>query len=280
MTNSRAATPNAPWVAVVGDNTVDLFVGGVGAQYSGGNAFNVAIQIKRAGGTVRYFGAVGNDSRARIILEGLRVNGLDTDGIMTVEGETALTRIRLTADGDRVFEREEFGVTAEYYPDETSFGAIAQADWIHIGMLPRADEFRRQLRQARPNAIISQDCAVSSGYKDVDVGFFSAGASGNAELMASEAVSKGTGLAIVTRGAEGAIAYDGVHWWSEAAMPATVVDTTGAGDSFIAGFISSRLCGRDISSSLEAGAQRAAITVGHIAGWPHPRQPFENEVPH
>jgi fructoselysine 6-kinase len=262
----------------VGDNTVDLFVGEIEAAYSGGNAFNVAVQIKRAGGAVRYFGALGADARSRFILHGLQANGLDTDGVVRLDGETAITKIRLTPDGDRVFESEDFGVTADYYPDAASFRAIAQADWIHIGMLPRADEFRRALTAVGSTATVSQDCAVSAGSDNLDVGFFSAGADGDAETTAADAVSKGIGLAVVTRGAEGAIAYDGDHWWAQPAVPATIVDTTGAGDSFIAGFIVSRLRGRDVSSSLEMGAQRAAIAVGHMAGWPHPPRPLREDL--
>lgn len=254
-------------VAVVGDNTVDRYLGG--PEYIGGNALNVAVQLRLLGVEVTYFGAVGDDGDGREIAGALRRQGVGTDGLVTANGATAVTEIRLTPEGDRVFVREDFGVTAHYRPSDAELARIAEHDWVHIGMLPRPAEFVRRLRAVAPDIRISQDCAVSSGFAGLDVAFCSAGEDETAALRAAEdALSAGAALAVVTRGAAGALASDGRDEWRCAAMPVDVVDTTGAGDSFIAGFIAARRDGAPVPGALEAGARVAARTCGHVGGFP------------
>jgi fructoselysine 6-kinase len=254
--------------AIVGDNTIDRYLGLDGVEYVGGNALNVAAQLALAGEPVHYFGAVGPDKDGRTITETLQRTSASIDGVMVLPGETALTEIRLT-DGDRFFEREDFGVTADYFPSPAHLDLMAAADWVHLGMLPRATELRSALKARNPLVTISQDCAVAKGYSDLDIAFESVGESDQAAAdAAARAVSAGVALAVVTKGAAGAIAHDGREWWREPAVPIDVVDTTGAGDSFIAGFIQSRSRGAGISEALTDGAKWAAQTCQHVAGFP------------
>ena len=263
-------------VATVGDNTIDRYVGDESARYAGGNAFNVAAQLAGHGRRVAYFGAVGADADARTIARGLHRAGVDPVGLVSLTGPTAVTTIRIDG-GDRVFESEEFGVTADYFPSDAHLELLARARWVHLGMLPRADELRARLAgpsrrsggsglQSRP--IVSQDCAVSSGFTELDVAFGSVGERGDALGWARAAVAAGARTAGVTRGAAGAVATDGSRWFEQAAIPADVVDTTGAGDAFIAGFISARVEGAAMPAALERAAHWAASACGHRGGWP------------
>jgi fructoselysine 6-kinase len=270
---SEAVPPERRWVAVVGDNCVDRYAGAESAAYSGGNAFNVAVQLARTGTPVRYFGAVAADADAELVRDGLRANAVSTDDLVVLTGETAVTDVRVLPDGDRVFEREEFGVTADYRPSDDELAVIASADWVHVGMLPDADEFRARLA-ALGAGTVSQDCAVAEGLTDLDVAFLSAGEDGDADRLLDDTLAAGVPLVVVTRGADGSLARtagraDAVR---QHAVPAEVVDTTGAGDSFIAGFIAARLLDASLADALANGARTAAVTVGHRAGWPHPHR--------
>jgi fructoselysine 6-kinase len=263
-------SPKKTYSAIVGDNTIDRYLGLHSIEFVGGNALNVAAQLGLAGDEVAYFGAVGDDAAGRLITSRLAEIAVDLSGLVVAEGDTAVTEIRLT-EGDRYFEREDFGVTADYFPGGDELRRIAEARWVHIGMLPRASELRGILRALNPGLTISQDCAVAQGYTDLDVAFESAGEDREAATAtAIAAVGAGAGLAVVTRGADGAIAHDGDRWWEQDALPIDVVDTTGAGDSFIAGFLSARLTGRDVRQAMEQGARWAAATCQHVAGFPQP----------
>ena len=83
------------------------------------------------------------------------------------------------------------------------------------------------------------------------------------------ALSPKVGTLVVTRGADGAIAVaNGERAEISAASVEKVVDTTGAGDLFAAGFIAGRCRGRDLKGCLEAGSIAAAEVISHFGARP------------
>jgi len=247
-------------VAVVGDNTIDRYVGPNGRDYVGGNAVNVAVQLAERGIDVRYFGSRIHDE--------LVTRGVNVDGLVTMQGPTALTLISVDVSGDRHIDEERFGVTAQYYPTDAEITSMTTADWVQIGMLPRASELRRELRTQRPKVRVGQDCSVSAGYRDLSIAFESTDVE-HAHAVGEAALSKGASLAIVTLGADGAIAFTrGDGEIKQPAMQVEAVDTTGAGDSFIAGFVAAFLQSLDVPTAMAAGAAWAARTCSHFGGFP------------
>jgi fructoselysine 6-kinase len=255
-------------VAVVGDNTIDRYLDEPDrGDLVGGNALNVAVQLAMLGIDVAYFGAVGTDENALIVREAIRRRKLGLEWLVTMEGATALTTIRRRPDGDRVFEHEDFGVTDDYFPDAAALAAIAAARWVHVGMLRRSAELGRLLADSA--ATVSQDCSVSPDHDRLGVSFASAGdAPADAERVIADALASGAELAVATLGAAGARAGSAAERWQAPTHPAEVVDTTGAGDSFMAGFIAARLGGSSVPDALSEGTRRGAFTCGYVGGWP------------
>jgi sugar/nucleoside kinase (ribokinase family) len=84
-----------------------------------------------------------------------------------------------------------------------------------------------------------------------------------------DALAPKVGTLVVTRGAHGAIALaNGERIEVPAAPVAKVIDTTGAGDLFAAGFIAGRCRGRDLRGCLEAGSIAAAEVISHFGARP------------
>ena len=82
-------------------------------------------------------------------------------------------------------------------------------------------------------------------------------------------LSPKVGTLVITRGADGALAVDHGERAEVAAAPAPhVVDTTGAGDLFAAGFLAARLRGRELAGCLETGALAAAEVISHFGARP------------
>jgi fructoselysine 6-kinase len=101
-------------MAAVGDNTIDVYVGQDRYSYIGGNAVNVAVQLTRLGRSASYFGAVGPDAAGEQIRDALAGAGVDVCGLVVLPGRTSTSRIRISADGVRHLESEDFGVCNGY----------------------------------------------------------------------------------------------------------------------------------------------------------------------
>lgn len=256
-------------VAVVGDNTIDRFLDEPDpGDLVGGNALNVAVQLAMLGLKVGYFGAIGDDADGALVREAATVRGVDLAGLVVMPGHTALSQIRRDASGDRRFESEDFGVTTEYFPDAEALDAIAAAKWVHVGMIPKSRRLGEELAK-RGMTRISQDCSVSPEWHRLEVFFASAGESeDDAEQLVEEALARLSGTAVATLGSEGAFAGQGSRRWRTPAEPTTVVDTTGAGDAFMAGFIAAHLTGAGVAESLYFGSRRGAFTCQFAGGWP------------
>ena len=257
-------------VAAIGDNTIDLYLGRDSYSYVGGNAVNVAVQFTRLGRPIRYFGAVGPDAAGRQIRTALTERGIDTDGLVERPGRTSTSRIRVDDAGVRHFESEDFGVCEGYLPDAPALERAAGCAAAHIGLMPGAEPVRRLL--ADRGVLVSQDCGVTirpDGYRWMGIAFCSQEAAGiPAERIAADAIDGGAGLAVVTRGAQGSLAFDGNTTWRTAAVPVEVADTTGAGDAYAAAFLDARLAGADVDQAMRMAAVHAAEACTHFGAWP------------
>lgn len=254
-------------LGAIGDNTIDQYFGADERSFVGGNALNVAMQMKLLGHDVRYAGAIGPDANGTRIRNALQDHGVVTEGLVEMDGITSISKIKVEPSGERHIVFEDFAVCADYRPDEQQLNELANCAVVHIGMSPYAGEIREAL--SRRGVLISQDCAVSEGFDHLDVAFCSAGEEPEAaEALAKAAIAGGAKLAVVTRGAAGSLAFDGRTWTAQAAVPISVIDTTGAGDSFIAGFLTAMAEGQVLQECMEAGAVTASRTCQHWGGWP------------
>jgi fructoselysine 6-kinase len=264
--------------AAVGDNCIDRFQPPLSQSLVGGNAVNVAVQLARLGHVARYFGAVGSDPAGWRTRHLLADNGVDVTHLRDRFGVTAYTEIDVLASGERVFTFEDFGVCAGYEPDADEVAVLKTMDHVHIGWMDDGGALRRTLAAA--GVSLSQDVSVNTdpanlGTDGLAVAFGSAGDDDAvAEGLLQRLLHSGVSLAVVMRGNKGAMASDGRQTVSIGIRPVDVVDTTGAGDSFIAGFLSADLAGLPLLDCLAAGRDQAALTCMHAGGFPQAPQPL------
>lgn len=259
----------------MGDNCIDLLryaAGGRVIRRVGGNAVNVAVQAARAGAEVEYFGAVGDDENGRLTLAALAAEGVGIRGAVVRPGATSVTEIDVTSEGERILGREDFGACRGYAPSAADFDWILSADHVHIGWLDDGGALRTAL--AERSRSVSQDLSVNADPRDLGVGGLTiafgslAGPPGPAETLARAWLDQGAQMAVVTRGAEGATVVNSEGTWHVPAEPVEAVDTTGAGDTFIAAFLLARLTGASPAAAAQAGAAAARLTCLHEGGFP------------
>lgn len=259
--------------ATVGDNCVDRFLP-LGRAAIGGNALNVAVQLARVGESCGYFGAVGPDEAGRWTREALCANGVGVDHLQVLDLPTAYTDMDVDARGERIITFEEFGASAGYRPSDADIAALAGMDHIHFGWFKGASALRAAL--AGRGVSFSQDVAVNSDAEGLDVGFESVGPSPDmARAALNRLLGRGCRVAVVTCGAMGSMASTGGEVVTTGTTPIDrVVDTTGAGDTFIAAFLAIWRRGQPLAACLAAGRDAAAVTCGHVGGFPQQLRPF------
>ncbi len=82
----------------------------------------------------------------------------------------------------------------------------------------------------------------------------------------------GTRIVGITRGSKGAVFYDGDRIYHQGIKKVEAVDTMGAGDSFIAGFLTAYGDGKSMEEALDYAAGRSALTCLVRGGFGHPHQ--------
>lgn len=269
-----AASTDRMRVAAVGDNCVDVYVGDHSARFPGGNALNVAAMIAGAGRVgSAYYGTVGKDPEGEFLLAAARAAGVDVSGVVRRPGATGVTTVRLIG-GEREFLSEEYGISLSFAPDAAVTRTLCGYGWVHISRL--ADTAALVAALGRADTRASRDFGVELRDREagapIEAGglaaaFFSAADRVEAEATAAQLIDGGAELAVGTIGPEGAIAVEPAGTHHQPALAGAPVDTLGAGDAFIAGFIAARLRGADIRQTMRFAAEAAAETCARLGAW-------------
>jgi fructoselysine 6-kinase len=255
-----------------GDNVVDRYRD-LGQMFPGGNALNVAVAAARAGVQAAYLGAVGTDRAGEVVLGGLRAEGVDISRVRVVDGPNAYADVTLV-EGDRVFVGSGIGVS-QFRLDEDDLAWARTFDLVHTGDCSMLEDQVADLAAVAPLAFdfsVHRDPAyLEPILPRLEVACFSASdldEEAALDLLA-RAVARGPRLALATRGTAPALLHDGRQTWRQPVLAGTVVDTLGAGDSFIGRFLVGVIRGEDPAASLHAAATAAAVTCGSYGAFGH-----------
>jgi sugar/nucleoside kinase (ribokinase family) len=260
---------------------------------SGGSAANTAVGAASLGARVGFVGKVKDDELGRLFAHDLRAVGVGFESQPASSGPaTARSFILVTPDGERTM-NTYLGACQDLGPGDVDEDLVRSARIVYLeGYLwdpPAAKEaFRKAVALAHGAgnkvALTLSDAFCVDRYRDEFRGLLRDGSvdilfanihelkslyESPDENGAIAALGEERVLAVVTRSSEGAlvVSRDGIE-----AVPASlvekVVDTTGAGDLFAAGFLAG--IARDLSSRdcARLGALAAAEVIGHIGARP------------
>lgn len=256
----------------VGDNVVDKYLH-MNMMFPGGNSVNVPVIAHRHGIEAAYIGNLGNDFAGRHVLNSLKAEGIDVSHVKILEGSNAFARVTLV-DGDRVFLKGNPGVGRNMDLTSDDFEFIQKFDLIHTSIYSSIENYLPHLRET--GKLISFD--YSDDYNNlylektlpyVDFAFLSGSGKSVDEVRELEKhiSSLGPKRVLITRGSEGAILYDDGKYYEQGVVPTEVIDTLGAGDSFIARYLVGVLQNEDIKESLKNAAYAAAQACKYYGGF-------------
>lgn len=257
---------------------------------TGGDALNVTVNLNKLGmgQDVRFVSVVGDDTFGRIIAERLHEYGVDTSGIIIKpEVSSIVTCILIDEDNERHFVFS--GNSARNITVEDVLQSFtADTEYLHIGSFMSLDKLehdsmRRLFQEAKRRGIktsfdVTYDQSnewlpkIKPGLPYTDIFFASydegvslSGGLTKPEEMAAFFKNEGVGSFVLKMGAEGVFATD---YTQVIRMPTytnlQVVDTTGAGDSFVAAYMYGVLRGFSMEECCLLGNMNGSLTVGSI----------------
>jgi fructoselysine 6-kinase len=259
----------------VGDNTVDQYPH-LGLMFPGGNALNVAVFARRLAGHASYIGWLGDDKAGHLILDALNEEGVNTSRVRMVHGPTSTSEV-LLVDGDRTFGPHDPGVKVQIALEEDDYQLVRQHDVTHTSIYSRVERYLPRLSQASDFVSFdySQDWSreyLGATLQWTDLALLShpQGSRESVIDLVTWVASQGPSLVMVTRGEQGALAYDGHRLYEQGVKKAAeVIDTLGAGDAFIACFLVKYLDGVPVAEAMSAAADYAAQVCGHYGAFGH-----------
>ncbi len=266
--------------------------------HSGGAPANVAVGLARLGLRTAFVGAVGEDEFGHLLERKLKEEGIDARLRYASEAGTGLWFVALDQRGDRTFFAPTGKDSADKLIDDSDFARVPDARIFHCGssahVRPGAgDVLRRAVRAAKERGMmVSFDPNVRAHlWRDLaDLTALCADVFPFCDIvkLAEEELAPclglaapaqaldalhalGVKLACVTLGERGAIARRGSERAQVPAPKVEVVDTTGAGDGFVAGLLSKD----PLAAPLEAALAFACFVgssvctkLGAVAGLP------------
>jgi fructoselysine 6-kinase len=255
----------------IGDNVVDFYED-QNTFYPGGNALNVTVISKRNGAERNgYIGIIGNDIEAAHVLNVLQQEQVDTTKIRQMYGPNGKAYVALDENGDRVFKgtnrdsRVQSKVTLQFTEDDLNY--IDEFDVIHTSINSNIEHELQSLSFKPISFDFSTKSKWSKEYLDkvcpyIQFAFFSGSGMSEDEIdsLIIYVHTLGVKVVNVTRGGEPAICSDGQNKYLQSPISTDIVDTMGAGDSFIAGFITSYFDTKDISTALKSASFSAGNT--------------------
>ncbi len=264
---------------------------GPGVECSGGSAANTIAGIAALGGKAAYIGKVKNDELGKVFRHDLRRQGVVFDTPAAADGtSTARCMILVTPDAQRTMQTY-LGACIELGPDDIDAHLLSRAKVTYLeGYLWDPPQAKAAFRKAAAIAhAAGQKVALSLSdpfcverhraeflelvREHIDILF-----ANEAEITALyrtdldgaiRELKDHVGVAALTRGPRGSVVTDGETVVSCSAEPvAAVIDTTGAGDLYAAGFLYGFTQGRDLGTCARLGGLCAAEIIGHIGARP------------
>jgi sugar/nucleoside kinase (ribokinase family) len=278
-------------VAAVGVHVLDTHVIGVESIPSGsdgqlvdtirmspaGTAGGTAVVLSRLGASVTSFGAVGTDPVGDTLLALLGREGVDTSGLVRkAEAQTSASVLPVRPNGDRPA-WHCIGANGAVTLDDLRLDALDGITHLHLGgpEFLGGEAAGKLLAHAHSLGATTSVDILAPGDPDMLAWVADAlphtdfllpndeqvlGFTGASSLAdgARALVDRGVGCVAVTQGARGALVATADEVLEVPAYAIEVVDTTGCGDAFSAGFLRGLSLGRDLRGAAELGCATAA----------------------
>lgn len=226
-------------------------------MYPGGCAYNTGVDLARLGSRVALGGLVGEDAFGDRLLEQMHREEVDLSGVRrTSQAATSFSFVMVPTSGNRRI-YTSFGANRLYGLEHIDRQAVLQSRILHVGGVSMMESLDGEplcelLRFARENGVKTcvdpvyreegcaklRDCLpyLSCFMPNNDESVFITGYRDPVDQLRFY-LDRGIGVVAVKMGKEGCLFSDGKTAWRLGVQPMEAVDTCGAGDAFVGGFL-------------------------------------------
>jgi 2-dehydro-3-deoxygluconokinase len=241
----------------------------------GGAESNVAIGLSRLGARAVWIGRVGADEVGDLVRRELRAEGVDLRALVDERATTGIMlKNRRTAQHTRVQYYRAGSAGSRLSPGDIDADLIAGADVLHVtGITPAlsssaADAIDYAIDLARTAGVavsfdINHRAALWS--RETASTVYQAIAAQSTIVFAG--FDLGVGEVIIKLGAEGCYALIDGQVFAVPAVAVEALDTVGAGDAFVAGYLAERLEGAEPHQRLQTAVQAGAFACLGLGDW-------------
>ncbi len=254
---------------------------------TGGKGSNQAVAAARAGASVMFVSAVGNDAAGAELLADLETKGVDVSRAARIDSmPSGVALITVSADGENsiivapgasaVLDAVRVSATVG---DLVTPGAVVLTQLeLPLAVVERAcltahELGARVVLNLSPIAEVSEALLAASDPLLVNAGEAAALTHTPCDTReqaqsTADALAKRCCSVVVTLGGDGAIAADGSPARHFPGKTVPVVDTTGAGDSFAGALAAALVAGAGLDDAVRSGIDASALTVQHVGAQP------------
>lgn len=260
---------------------------------SGGSAANTCLGVASFGGSASFIGSVANDYLGEVFAGDMKSAGLSFNNIAgAAAASTGRCYCFITPDGERTM-CTYLGASGAFAPGAVTPAMVTSAAMLYVEgyiwdtpeRVGNVDAAITAMKAAqRKVAFTLSDAWCAAGYREIFMGYLNARKvdvlfANEAEILAlteqqdfDNAVAIARTLApvvVVTRSEKGAVILNGEDTVTVGAEKIEkLVDATGAGDLFAAGFLYGYLRGATLAQAGQLGAMAAAEVISHIGARP------------
>lgn len=251
------------------DNCIDVYYK-LDRYYLTGNSIDFAFNYKALGGDVTEMTVLGNDVFAVALRERLAEREIPLRVLKEVDRPTGMATMDLV-DGDKKHLCFAGNAMEEIELTEGDREFVKQFDIVYAERWAKIDRYIAELKQPGQIWVYDFSKRLELPVNDIllpylDYAFFSYDRDDVyiRDFMAA-AKQKGAGCVIAMLGEAGSLAYDGSRFYHQPAENVTVVNTVGAGDSYIAAFVYGVSLGEGIPQCMLRGKERATRIIQQFA---------------
>jgi sugar/nucleoside kinase (ribokinase family) len=247
-----------------------------------GSAGGTAVTLAKLGARVFSAGAIGSDAVGEMLVSLLERGGVETGHLVRREDvQTSASMLPIRANGERPA-LHVIGANATYGSEDAPWDAIGDATHLHLGgpEFMGGEAASRILAYAREHGATTSADILAPRQQASQIADWIAPAfaeldyflpndeqvlalTGGDDLAAGcrSLIRQGVGCVVATRGAQGALIVEAESSEPVPAFEVEVVDTTGCGDAFSAGFLRGLSLGRSRRDAARLGCAAAAFVA-------------------